>query len=123
MMHHPTQAHAEMTATLDDVTPRKRKPGPSAEEQAAAGLVRLAKERGLSRTRPNGLLKQLTRTVLETALNEEMTQHLGHEKRDPAGVGADDIRNGDRDRRAAGPGRHVRAADRQEAAAPTVRRG
>jgi putative transposase len=85
-----------VTTTLDDVTPRKKKPEPSAEEQAAAELVRLAKEQGLSLTGPNGLLKQLTKTVLETALNEEMTEHLGYDKHDPAGVGADNIRNGTR---------------------------
>ncbi|NJC74332.1 IS256 family transposase [Planosporangium thailandense] len=83
-----------MTATLDDVTARKKKPEPSAEQQAAAELVRLAKEQGLSLTGPDGLLKQLTKTVLETALNEEMTEHLGYEKHDPAGVGAGNIRNG-----------------------------
>jgi transposase-like protein len=27
-------------------------------------------------TRPDGLLKQFTKTVLETALNEEMTDHI-----------------------------------------------
>ena len=54
-----------MTATLDDVTARKKKPEPSAEAQAAAELVRLAKEQGLSLTGPDGLLKQLTKTVLE----------------------------------------------------------
>jgi len=47
-------------------------------------LIRLAKEQGLSLTGPDGLLKQLTKTVLETALNEEMTEHLGYEKHDPA---------------------------------------
>src|SRR5437763_4015708 len=85
-----------MTATLDDVTPRKNKPEPSAEEQDAAELVRLAKEQGLSLTGTDWLLKQLTKTVLETALNEEMTEHLGYEKHDPAGVGAGNIRNGNR---------------------------
>ncbi len=85
-----------MTTTLDDVTARKRKPEPSAEEKAAVELVRLAKEQGLSLTGPEGLLKQLTKTVLETALNEEITEHLGYEKHDPAGVGADNIRNGTR---------------------------
>nr|WP_130340636.1 IS256 family transposase [Micromonospora kangleipakensis] len=78
------------------MTPRKRKPEPSAEEQAAAELVRLAKEQGLSLTGPDGLLKQLTKTVLETALNEEMTEHLGYEKYDPAGAGSGNIRNGTR---------------------------
>ena len=56
--------------------------------------MRLAQEQGLSLTGPDGLLKQLTKTVLETALNEEMTEHLGYEKHDPAGVG--NIRNGTR---------------------------
>ena len=65
-----------MTATLEDVTKKKpasRRPS----EQAAAELVRLAQEQGLSLTGPDGLLKQFTKTVLETALNEEMTEHLG----------------------------------------------
>ena len=61
--------------TLEDVT--KKRAEPSAEAAAAAELVRLAKEQGLSLTGPDGLLKQFTKTVLETALNEEMTEHLG----------------------------------------------
>jgi putative transposase len=81
--------------TLDDVT--KKKPAEeSAEQRAAAELVRLAQEQGLSLTGPDGLLKQLTKTVLETALNEEMTEHLGYEKHDPAGAGSGNIRNGTR---------------------------
>ncbi len=84
-----------MTATLNDVT--KKKPAEqSAEQQAATELVRLAKEQGLSLTGPDGLLKQLTKTVIESALGEEMTEHLGYEKRDPAGVGTGNIRNGTR---------------------------
>ena len=52
--------------TLDGVT--KKKPAEeSAEQQAAAELVRLAQAQGLSLTGPDGLLKQLTKTVLETA--------------------------------------------------------
>ena len=50
-----------------------------------AELVRLAKEQGLSLTGPDGLLKQFTKTVLETALNEEMTEHLGHDKKPSSG--------------------------------------
>src|SRR6059058_3932407 len=81
--------------TLDGVT--KKKPAEqSAEQQAAAELVRLAHEQGLSLTGPDGLLKQLTKTVLETALNEEITEHLGYEKHDPAGAGSGNIRNGTR---------------------------
>jgi putative transposase len=80
--------------TLDDVT--KKKAEQSAEQQAAVELVRLAQEQGLSLTGSDGLLKQLTKTVLETALNEEMTEHLGYEKHDPPGTGAANIRNGTR---------------------------
>src|SRR6476646_7747698 len=81
--------------TLDDVA-KKKQASASAEAQAAVELVRLAKEQGLSLTGPDGLLKQLTKTVLETALNEEMTEHLGYEKHDPAGAGTGNIRNGTR---------------------------
>jgi putative transposase len=52
----------------------------SPEQAAAAAMVAEAKARGLALTGPDGLLKLFTRSVLETALNEEMTEHLGHEK-------------------------------------------
>jgi len=82
--------------TLNDMTAKKR-PEPSAEEIAARELVRLAKEQGLSLTWPDGLLKQFTRSVLETALNEEMTEHLGHEKnRAPGARDSANVRNGTR---------------------------
>jgi putative transposase len=84
-----------MTATLPDVTPRK-KAASSPELDAAKELVRLAKEQGLALTGPDGLLKALTKTVLETALNEELTEHLGYDKHDPAGHGSGNIRNGTR---------------------------
>jgi putative transposase len=81
--------------TLDAVA-KKKQAEQSAEQQAAVELVRLAQEQGLSLTGPDGLLKQLTKTVLETALNEEMTEHLGYEKHDPPGAGTGNIRNGTR---------------------------
>jgi transposase-like protein len=77
------------------VTPRK-KPASSPELDAAKELVRLAKEQGLALTGPDGLLKALTKTVLETALSEELTEHLGYDKHDPAGQGLGNIRNGTR---------------------------
>ena len=84
-----------MTATLDDVATRKKdKPEPTAEQKAAEELVRRAREQGLSLTGPDGLLKQLTKTVLETALNQEMTEHLGYEKHGQPAAG--NVRNGTR---------------------------
>ena len=85
-----------MTATLPDVAAKKRQVEQSAEQRAAADLVRVAKEQGLSLTGPDGLLKQLTKTVIESALAEEMTEHLGYEKQDPAGAGRGNSRNGTR---------------------------
>lgn len=35
---------------------------------------------------PGGLLTGLTKSVVETALEEELSDHLGYDKHDPAGV-------------------------------------
>lgn len=85
-----------MTATLDTVTARKDKPEPTAEQKLAEELVARAREQGVSLTGPDGLLKQLTKTVIETALSQELTEHLGHEKNGPAGNEAGNVRNGTR---------------------------
>lgn len=42
----------------------------------------------------NGLLKRLTKKLVEGALGAEMTHHLGYEKHDPAGEGSGNSRNG-----------------------------
>ena len=42
----------------------------------------------------NGLLKQLTKAVLERAMQAEMTDHLGYEKHDPVGHKSGNSRNG-----------------------------
>src|ERR1700728_3438051 len=42
----------------------------------------------------NGLLKELTKAILERALAAEMTDHLGYEKHDPAGHRRGNTRNG-----------------------------
>ncbi len=41
-----------------------------------------------------GLLKQLTKALLERALGAELTTHLGYAKHDPAGYGSGNTRNG-----------------------------
>jgi len=41
-----------------------------------------------------GLLKKLTKAVLERAMQAEMTNHLGYEKNDPAGYNSGNSRNG-----------------------------
>jgi transposase-like protein len=70
-----------MTSDLVSRRNRDEKPAQlSAEQAAAAAMVAEAKARGLALTGPGGLLKPFTKNVLETALNEEMTEHFGHEK-------------------------------------------
>src|SRR5690625_1988490 len=59
---------------------------PSSEElDVARELVSSARERGVALTGPDGLLQALTKTVMETALDEEMSDHLGYDKHDPEG--------------------------------------
>src|SRR5688572_27394508 len=89
-----------MTETLLGVSPSLLKDPadpPSAEELAAAKeLVRQARAQGVALTGPGGLLKALTKTVLETALEEEMAEHLGYDKHDPLGRNRGNSRNGKR---------------------------
>lgn len=59
-------------------------------------LVRAARERGDDLTGPEGLLKELTMTVLKTALDEEITEHLGYDKHAVKGRGSGNSRNGTR---------------------------
>lgn len=68
----------------------------AAERAAVQELVRAARGRGEDITGPDGLLKSITATVLESALEEEMTDHLGHPKHQAPAGGADNIRNGTR---------------------------
>ena len=43
---------------------------------------------------PGGLLKQLTKALLERAMNAELTHHLGYEKHEAEGRGSGNTRNG-----------------------------
>ncbi|MGW3736470.1 IS256 family transposase [Streptomyces sp. NPDC005148] len=59
-------------------------------------LVDRARSEGLQLTGEGGLLQQLTKRVLESALEGEITDHLGYEKHDPAGKNNGNSRNGTR---------------------------
>ena len=78
--------------------PEMIEPMPAAidQEQLARDLVERARADGVELTGPGGLLTGLTKTVLETALEAEMTGHLGYEKHDPAGRDGGNSRNGTR---------------------------
>ena len=42
----------------------------------------------------NGLMKQLTKRLIEGAMSAEMTHHLGYDKHGIAGEGTSNVRNG-----------------------------
>lgn len=69
------------------------------EQQLVADLVRQARAEGVELTGPDGLLKALTKSVLEVALDEEMAEHLGYGKHDASGRGSGNSRNGSRTKR------------------------
>jgi putative transposase len=64
------------------------------DEQLADELLARAQARGAELLGPDGLLSQVTKAVLERALGEELTEHLGYDKHDPAGRGSGNARNG-----------------------------
>jgi hypothetical protein len=67
---------------------------PLVDEELADQLLGKAQAEGVELLGPDGLLSQVTKAVLERALAEEMTGHLGYEKHDPAGRGSGNSRNG-----------------------------
>lgn len=62
--------------------------------EAIDALLADAKSSGTPIDGVDGLLNQLTRAVLERALGEEMTGHLGYGPGDPGGDGSGNSRNG-----------------------------
>src|SRR3954469_2312663 len=84
--------------TDTETVPRKpdREPAskPLVDDQLADELLGRAQAEGVELLGPDGLLSRVTRAVLERALGEEMTHHLGYDKHDPAGRGSSNSRNG-----------------------------
>jgi len=88
-----------MTEKLVDMSPSTKEASqqPCEEElETARELVRQARTRGVALTGPQGLLKTLTKAVIETALDEEMSEHLGYDKHESVGRNLGNSRNGKR---------------------------
>ena len=66
------------------------------DEQLIGVLVDRARGAGLKLTGEGGLLQKLTKRVLESALEGEITDHVGYDKHDPEGRGSGNSRNGHR---------------------------
>jgi putative transposase len=69
---------------------------PVVSEDLARRLVEQARTEGLSLIGPGGLLGDLTKKVLETSLEVEMTDHLGYDRHAPEGRNRGNSRNGKR---------------------------
>src|SRR3954464_4778871 len=79
-----------MTDTIEPV------PARIDQQKLAEELVGAARAEGVELVGPGGLLTGLTKTVLETALEAEMSEHLGYDKHDPAGRTGGNSRKGSR---------------------------
>lgn len=66
------------------------------QNKLAEQLLAEAKEQNIDLVGPDGLLGGLTKTVLETALDAEMSEHLGYDKHEAVGRDGANSRNGTR---------------------------
>src|SRR3954454_1176493 len=124
----------EVLDTVEVGRPRREPEGPQfLDSEQAEALIEQAREQGVELLGERGLLKQMTKAVLERALAEELTDHLGYEAGDPAGNGSGNSRNGYTPKKAghrgrhggpgcaAGPQRDPRAPDRPQGPTPPGR--
>jgi len=79
-----------MTDTIDAVTADEMVD----QRELAEQLLAQAKAQGVDLVGPGGLLNQITKRVLEAALEAEMAEHLGYDKHDYAGRDGGNSRNG-----------------------------
>jgi putative transposase len=79
-----------MTETIEPMTAQID------QQKLAEELVEQARADGVELVGQSGLLTRLTKSVLETALEAEMTEHLGYDKHDPMGRNGANSRNGTR---------------------------
>jgi putative transposase len=88
------------TDAVDTAAVAKSKQDPAVpagvDDDLIGQLVEQARTSGLQLTGEGGLLQQLTKRVLEAALDGELTDHLGYDKHDPAGKNGGNSRNGAR---------------------------
>jgi putative transposase len=62
--------------------------------EALDELMAKVEANGLELLGPDGVLADLTKRIIERALDDERTHHLGYERGDPAGRGSGNSRNG-----------------------------
>src|ERR1700751_1789954 len=92
-----------MTETMDEAAsaaakmeraPGRALAGKMATSDLADELMEGARADGTSLVVPGGLLADLTKRVLESMLQAELTEHVGYDPYDPAGHHSGNSRNG-----------------------------
>jgi putative transposase len=84
------------TESIVEQDPAEGRDSSATDEQLIAMLVDRARGDGLKLTGEGGLLQKLTKRGLESALEGEITDHVGYDKHDPEGRGSGNSRNGRR---------------------------
>jgi len=87
---------SENATKHEAVEPKAAVSAKAVDDQLIDELVGRAQAEGLQLTGEGGLLQQLTKRLLESALEGEITDHLGYDKHDPAGNNGGNSRNGKR---------------------------
>lgn len=90
------QEPVTMTGEQRQGAEHRGKEVPAVDRALVAQLVAGAREQGLDLAGENGLLGQLTKLVLESALEGEITDHLGYEPHERGGSSDGNSRNGTR---------------------------
>jgi putative transposase len=78
------------------VLPEPADPVRDARRELAEQLVEETQAKGQQLVGPDGVLAEITKLVLETGVEVELTEYLGYDKRDPAGRNGGNSRNGTR---------------------------
>lgn len=87
---------SENVTEAESREPSEPQPSKAVDDRLTDELVSRAAAEGLQLTGEGGLLQQLTKRLLESALEGEITDHLGYDKHDPAGKNGGNSRNGTR---------------------------
>ena len=104
---------SENVAEREAVESTEAVPVKAVDDQLIDELVGRAQAEGLQLTGEGGLLQQLTKRLLESALEGEITDHLGYDKHDPVGKNGGNSRNGKRSKTVltdVGPARRTRSS-------------
>src|SRR3546814_1383118 len=91
-----TEAAVAPSASEGPELPVPVDPAGEARRELADQLVEEARATGVSLVGPGVLLVDITKRVLETGLEVEMSEHFGSDKHAPVGDGSGNYRNGTR---------------------------